>query len=71
MVFVIFCCALDGGCLTTPFFQVPLGRLFHASAVVGDAMYVFGGTLDNNVRCGQIYRFQVSDRRQPVPARPV
>ena len=40
--------------------QVPLGRLFHAAAVVGDAMYIFGGTVDNNVRSGEIYRFQVS-----------
>ncbi|XP_013413194.1 leucine-zipper-like transcriptional regulator 1 isoform X2 [Lingula anatina] len=40
--------------------QVPSGRLFHASAVVGDAMYVFGGTVDNNVRSGEIYRFQFS-----------
>ena len=40
--------------------QVPSGRLFHAAAVVGDAMYVFGGTVDNNVRSGEMYRFQVS-----------
>lgn len=39
--------------------QVPSGRLFHAAAVVGDAMYVFGGTVDNNVRSGEMYRFQV------------
>lgn len=40
--------------------QVPSGRLFHASAVIGDAMYVFGGTVDNNVRSGEMYRFQFS-----------
>ncbi|KAK3599084.1 hypothetical protein CHS0354_024412 [Potamilus streckersoni] len=40
--------------------QVPAGRLFHASAVVSDAMYIFGGTVDNNVRSGEIYRFQFS-----------
>ncbi|XP_076453190.1 leucine-zipper-like transcriptional regulator 1 isoform X2 [Babylonia areolata] len=40
--------------------QIPLGRLFHAAAVVGDAMYIFGGTVDNNVRSGEIYRFQFS-----------
>ncbi|XP_045583758.1 leucine-zipper-like transcriptional regulator 1 isoform X1 [Procambarus clarkii] len=40
--------------------QVPSGRLFHAAAVVGDAMYVFGGTVDNNVRSGEMYRFQFS-----------
>ncbi|PVD31376.1 hypothetical protein C0Q70_06788 [Pomacea canaliculata] len=40
--------------------QIPAGRLFHAAAVVGDAMYIFGGTVDNNVRSGEIYRFQFS-----------
>ncbi|KAL0270801.1 UNVERIFIED_CONTAM: hypothetical protein PYX00_008093 [Menopon gallinae] len=40
--------------------QIPSGRLFHAAAVVGDAMYVFGGTVDNNVRSGEMYRFQFS-----------
>lgn len=39
--------------------NVPSGRLFHAAAVVGDAMYVFGGTVDNNVRSGEMFRFQV------------
>ncbi|XP_050353322.1 leucine-zipper-like transcriptional regulator 1 homolog [Nymphalis io] len=41
--------------------QVPPGRLFHAGAVVGDAMYIFGGTVDNNVRSGELYRFQLSN----------
>ncbi|XP_064102982.1 leucine-zipper-like transcriptional regulator 1 isoform X1 [Macrobrachium nipponense] len=40
--------------------QIPSGRLFHAAAVVADAMYVFGGTVDNNVRSGEMYRFQFS-----------
>ncbi|ELT93946.1 hypothetical protein CAPTEDRAFT_218846 [Capitella teleta] len=40
--------------------QVPNGRLFHASAVVQDAMYIFGGTVDSNVRSGENYRFQFS-----------
>ncbi|XP_014247262.1 leucine-zipper-like transcriptional regulator 1 [Cimex lectularius] len=40
--------------------NVPCGRLFHAAAVVGDAMYIFGGTIDNNVRSGEMYRFQFS-----------
>lgn len=40
--------------------QIPSGRLFHAAAVIGDAMYVFGGTVDNNVRSGEMYRFQFS-----------
>ncbi|CAG0890166.1 unnamed protein product [Cyprideis torosa] len=39
---------------------VPSGRLFHAAAVVGDAMFVFGGTVDNNVRSREMYRFQFS-----------
>jgi leucine-zipper-like transcriptional regulator 1 len=38
---------------------VPTGRLFHAAAGLGSAMYVFGGTVDNNVRSGEMYRFQV------------
>jgi len=38
----------------------PSGRLFHAAAVVGDAMFVFGGTVDNNIRSGEMHRFQFS-----------
>ncbi|XP_018330195.1 leucine-zipper-like transcriptional regulator 1 [Agrilus planipennis] len=41
--------------------NVPTGRLFHAAAVVGDAMFIFGGTVDNNVRSGEMYRFQFSN----------
>ena len=44
----------------SPGSDVPRGRLFHAAAVVGSAMYVFGGTVDNNIRSGQMYRFQVA-----------
>ena len=40
--------------------QMPSGRLFHAAAVIHDAMYIFGGTVDNNVRSGEMYRFQVN-----------
>lgn len=40
--------------------QVPTGRLFHAAAVIGEAMYIFGGTGDNNVRSSETYRFQFS-----------
>ena len=47
--------------------QLPSGRLFHAAAVVQDGMYIFGGTVDNNVRSGEMYRFQV--RSVPVSAR--
>lgn len=40
--------------------HVPSGRLFHAAAVIGDAMYIFGGTIDNNIRSGEMFRFQFS-----------
>lgn len=40
--------------------ELPSGRLFHAAAVISDAMYIFGGTVDNNIRSGEMYRFQVS-----------
>lgn len=40
--------------------NVPSGRVFHASAVIGDAMYIFGGTVDNSIRRGDTYRFQFS-----------
>ncbi|XP_067636209.1 leucine-zipper-like transcriptional regulator 1 homolog [Eurosta solidaginis] len=40
--------------------DMPSGRVFHASAVIGDAMYIFGGTVDNSVRRGDTYRFQFS-----------
>ncbi|XP_069789836.1 leucine-zipper-like transcriptional regulator 1 isoform X2 [Narcine bancroftii] len=43
-----------------PDFMMPSGRLFHAAAVISDAMYIFGGTVDNNVRSGEMYRFQFS-----------
>ena len=39
-----------------------MGRLFHASAVVEDAMYIFGGTIiDNKHRSGEIFRFQMAN----------
>lgn len=38
--------------------QVPIGRVFHSAAVVGDAMYVFGGTGADNTRHSDLYRFQ-------------
>uniref|UniRef100_A0A8C6VZC7 Leucine zipper like post translational regulator 1 n=1 Tax=Nothobranchius furzeri TaxID=105023 RepID=A0A8C6VZC7_NOTFU len=41
-------------------FLILSGRLFHAAAVIQDAMYIFGGTVDNNVRSGEMYRFQFS-----------
>ena len=37
----------------------PTGRLFHAATVVSDALYIFGGTVDNNVRSSEIFKFQV------------
>lgn len=45
--------------------QMPSGRLFHAAAVIQDAMYIFGGTVDNNVRSGEMYRFQVCVKHIP------
>lgn len=39
---------------------VPSGRLFHAATIVGDAMYLFGGTVDNNTRSGEMFRFQLA-----------
>ena len=41
------------------FTQSPTGRLFHAAAVICDAMFIFGGAVDNNVRSSEMYRFQV------------
>ncbi|EFN67984.1 Leucine-zipper-like transcriptional regulator 1 [Camponotus floridanus] len=40
--------------------QIPPGRLFHAAAVIGEAMFIFGGTVDNNIRSAEMYRFQFS-----------
>lgn len=40
--------------------DVPAGRVFHSAAIIKDAMYVFGGTIDNNVRSCEMYRFQVT-----------
>jgi len=40
--------------------ELPTGRLFHAAAVVQDAIYVFGGTIDNNIRSGEMFRFQLA-----------
>lgn len=40
--------------------QVPSGRLFHTAAVIGEAMFIFGGTVDNNTRSAEAYRFQFS-----------
>uniref|UniRef100_S4RP90 Leucine zipper like post translational regulator 1 n=1 Tax=Petromyzon marinus TaxID=7757 RepID=S4RP90_PETMA len=47
-------------CATSLCAQLPSGRVFHAAAVIGDAMYIFGGTVDNNTRSGEMYRFQFS-----------
>merc|ERR1719500_2461028 len=40
--------------------QLPSGRLFHAGAIVGEAMFIFGGTVENNIRSGEMYRFQLA-----------
>ena len=48
----------------TPDSNVPTGRLFHSASVVGDAFYMFGGTVETNnlntprssqPRSGEIY----------------
>jgi len=44
----------------SPDSQLPSGRLFHAGAIVGEAMYIFGGTVENNIRSGEMYRFQLA-----------
>ena len=44
-------------CVNSP--QVPSGRLFHDADVINNEMYIFGGTVDNNVRSSELYRFQV------------
>lgn len=40
-------------------YQSPSGRLFHSAAVKGDTFYLFGGTVGDNTRSGEIFRFQV------------
>ena len=41
--------------------QVPSGRVFHTSAVCGDSMYIFGGTVDSMAnRSGDLFRFRFS-----------
>lgn len=41
--------------------QVPSGRVFHTSAVCGNSMYIFGGTVDSVAnRSGELYRFSFS-----------
>ena len=39
--------------------QIPSGRLFHDADVINNEMYIFGGTVDNNVRSSELYGFQV------------
>lgn len=38
--------------------EIPSERLFHAAAVLDDAMYIYGGTMDKKDRTNQVYRFQ-------------
>ncbi|PFX31709.1 Leucine-zipper-like transcriptional regulator 1 [Stylophora pistillata] len=40
--------------------EVPSGRLFHDADVINNEMYIFGGTIDNNVRSSELYRFQLA-----------
>ena len=46
--------------LPSPDSQLPSGRLFHAGAIVGEAMYIFGSTVENNIHSGEMYRFQLT-----------
>eukprot|EP00057_Strongylocentrotus_purpuratus_P026721 XP_011681195.1 PREDICTED: leucine-zipper-like transcriptional regulator 1 [Strongylocentrotus purpuratus] len=48
----------------SPDSQCPSGRLFHAASVIGDAMLIFGGTVDNNIRSAEMYRFQFASYPQ-------
>lgn len=41
--------------------QIPSGRLFHDADVIGNKMYIFGGTVDNNIRSGELYQFTFSN----------
>ena len=43
------------------FLQLPSGRLFHHADVIENRMYIFGGTVDNNVRSGELYYFTFSN----------
>lgn len=67
---VRFTCSADSFDVSTKQWEVvhpaeqsdtPSGRLFHGATVVGDAMYIFGGTVDNNVRSNEIFKFQVKN----------
>lgn len=40
--------------------EVPSGRLFHDADVINKEMFIFGGTVDNNVRSSELYRFQLA-----------
>lgn len=42
--------------IITPSGEIPRGRAFHAAVSVSNAMYIFGGTDDDNVRSGEMYR---------------
>ena len=55
----LHCFDLDSWFLVTPAddSHVPLGSLFHISVVVGDAIFIFGGTVDNKYRWGEIFHF--------------
>ena len=40
---------------------MPCGRLFHHADVIDNRMYIFGGTIDNNVRSGELYYLTFSN----------
>lgn len=39
----------------------PSARVFHAAAVCGSAMFLFGGTLENNIRSAELFRLQFAN----------
>lgn len=43
----------------------PIARWDHGSAVVGDALYIFGGMDQNNKPLGDFWKFETSNERLP------
>ena len=39
---------------------MPSARSFMAASVFDGAMHIFGGTIDQNTRSNELYRFKVS-----------
>ena len=41
--------------------HIPSGRLFHHADIIDNKMFIFGGTIDNNVRSGELFSFSFSN----------